>query len=357
MKSVSNFEINKIEESRIDNYDIDNPGFGRVFSDHMLQASYVDNGWQTPVIEPYGNIEITPALNVFHYGQAVFEGLKAYYVDNETINLFRPRVNYERFVNSCKRLCIPPVDEETFIGGIEQLVKLDAQWVPQKQGHTLYIRPFASAWDHQIAAAAAKDYRFFIITSPVGSYHDSPLVDLTTSEHYVRAVEGGVGEAKTAGNYAAGMYPAQKAAQDGYDQVLWLDAFEHTYIEEVGTMNIFFVIDDVLITPPLGGSILPGVTRRSVIKLAESWDIDVEERRISIDEVLEAGQDGTLQEAFGAGTAAVISPIKDIHHRGTTITVHRTGRGKLGKKVYQTLTGIQYGKVDDPFDWTHPVNV
>ncbi len=356
METISNFKVEEVSESRINEFDIENSGFGKVFSDEMLQANYENNMWQQTEIKPYGALEVTPALNVFHYGQSVFEGLKAYYVDDNTVNLFRPKDNYERFVRSCERLCIPPVDEEVFIGGIEELIKLDSSWVPKNTGNTLYIRPFACAWDHIVAAHVSEAYRFFIITSPVGAYH-ADLVNLITSEHYVRAVEGGIGEAKTAGNYAAGMYPAQKAKERGYDQVLWLDAVEHTYIEEVGTMNIFFLIDDVLITPPLRGSILPGVTRDSVIELAKSWDLEVQERPISIDEVLEAGQDGRLHEAFGAGTAAVISPVKEIHHRGTSVTVHHTKRGDLGQKVYDTLTGIQYGRLDDPFDWTHPVKV
>ncbi len=356
METVSNFKVEEVAQSQISKFDIENAGFGRVFSDHMLQANYEDGMWHPPVIKPYGKLEITPALNVFHYGQSAFEGLKAYYVDDETINLFRHRDNYQRFVRSCRRLCIPPVDEEVFVEGIEELIKLDHEWVPRQPGNTLYIRPFACAWDHIVAAHVSKNYRFFIITSPVGAYHKD-MVSLTTSEHYVRAVEGGVGEAKTAGNYAASMYPTQKAEERGYDQVLWLDAFEHTYIEEVGTMNIFFLIDDVLITPSLRGSILPGITRDSVIKLTKSWGIEVEERPVSIDEVVQAGQNGHLEEVFGAGTAATIDAVRKIHHRGTTVTVHENGRGNLAQQIYETLTGIQYGKMEDPFGWTHQVKV
>ncbi len=356
METVSNFKIDEIAESRIDQVDIENPGFGKIFSDHMLQANYEQGRWLLPEIKPYGTLEITPALNVFHYGQSVFEGLKAYYVDDETINLFRPEENYERFVRSCKRMCIPPVDEEVFIDGIKELIKLDSQWVPKQEGKTLYIRPFACAWDHVVAAHVSETYRFFVITSPVGAYH-ADLVNLTTSENHVRAVKGGVGNVKTAGNYAAGMYPAQRAKEMGYDDVLWLDAYEHHDIEEVGSMNIFFLIDGVLITPPLRGSILPGITRDSVIKLAQSWGVTVQERRITINEVLETGKDGRLDEAFGAGTAAVISPVREIHHRGTSVTVHDKKRGDFGQKVYDTLTGIQYGRLDDPFGWTHSVKV
>ncbi len=356
MEAVSNFKIQEISSSRIDEVNLDNPGFGQIFSDHMLQMEYQNGRWQHPQIEPYGTIEITPALNVLHYGQSVFEGMKAYYVDENTINLFRPIENYKRLVRSCRRMCIPPVDEELFMGGIEELIKLDSQWVPKLKGNSLYIRPFACAWDHVVAAHIAERYRFFIITSPVGAYH-ADLVNLITSEHYVRAVEGGTGEAKTAGNYAAGMYPSQKAKKQGFDQVLWLDAFEHTYIEEVGTMNIFFLIDDILVTPSLGGSILPGITRDSVIKLARSWNIKVQERRIAIDEIMEAAKTGRLQETFGAGTAAVISPVRKIHHRGSSVTVHKERRGELGQKIYDTLIGIQTGKLEDPFGWVHPVKV
>lgn len=356
MNTVSNFKIEKVTDSRIDQFDIENSGFGRVFADHMLQVDFEDGMWHVPTVKPYGPLQVTPALNVFHYAQSVFEGTKAYYVDDETINLFRPEANYHRFVNSSERLCIPPIDEETFIGGIEELIKLDYKWVPRTAGHSLYIRPFACSWDHVVAASIGSAYKFFVITSPVGAYH-AGNINLITSEHYVRAVEGGVGEAKTAGNYAAGMYPTKKAKERGYDQILWLDAFEHTYIEEVGTMNIFFVIDDVLITSPLRGSILPGITRDSVIKMAKSWGVAVEERPISIDEVMEAGQTGSLQEAFGAGTAATIDAVKKIHHRGTTISIHEEGRGVLADKIYSTLTGIQCGKIEDPFGWAHPVKV
>lgn len=356
METVSNFKIDEISTSRIKEADLENPGFGEIFSDHMVEMNYREGRWNQPEIKPYATVEITPSLNVLHYGQSVFEGMKAYYVNDNTVNLFRPTENYARFLRSCRRLCIPAIEEDIFINGIEELLKLDSQWVPQKEGNTLYIRPFACAWDSKIAAQVSEKYRFYILTSPVGAYH-ADLVNLITSEHYVRAVEGGVGETKTAGNYAAGMYPAQKAKDQGYDQVLWLDAFEHTYIEEVGTMNIFFLIDDILITPPLQGSILSGVTRDSVIQLARSWNIEVQEHRISIDEVMEAGENSRLQEVFGAGTAAVITPVREIHHRGSSITVHKKQRGELGQNIYETLIGIQTGKLEDPFGWIHPVEI
>lgn len=356
METATEFKIRRVEKSRIKKVDLDNPGFGRVFSDHMFEMEYRDGHWQQPEIKPYGPIKITPSLNVLHYGQSVFEGMKAYYVDEETINLFRPEENYERMLRSCDRLCIPKIDKETFLQGLAQLIQLDYRWVPQKEGNSLYIRPLACAFDPVISASIAKTYRFYIITCPVGSYYNRP-VKLTTSQNYVRAVKGGVGESKTAGNYAASFYPAQKAKEKGYDQVLWLDAIEHKYIEEVGTMNIFFVIDGVLITPQLGGTILPGITRDSIIQLARHWDMPLEERKISIDEVMKAGHDGTLEEVFGAGTAAVVAPVDEIHHDGESVTFDLDSRGPVGQRFYEAITGIQTGKKDDPFGWAYPINV
>lgn len=356
MDTITDISVQKAEKSRLSEVDLDNPGFGKVFTDHMLEMEYRDGEWKQPVIKPYGPIQITPALSTLHYGQSVFEGTKAYYIDGETVNLFRPEKNHERMLNSCERLCIPKIDRDTFLEGIRQLVKLDHKWVPEKDGNSLYIRPFACAWDAQVAAKVSDTYRFYIILSPVGSYYNEP-VRLITSQNYVRAVEGGFGEAKTAGNYAASFYPARKAQQMGFSQVLWLDAFEHEYVEEVGTMNIFFLIDDVLITPPLGGTILPGVTRDSVLKLARSWDMNVEERKVGMSEVMDAANSGKLQEVFGAGTAAVIAPVKEIRHQGELITIHENGRGPVGQKFYDTIYGIQRGKVEDPFNWTHQIAV
>lgn len=350
------FDITKTTQSRLEQVNFDELGFGRVFSDHMLEVEYADGGWKQPRIKPYGPIEVQPALHVFHYGQSVFEGLKAYYVDDETINLFRIEKNYERMARSCKRICMPPVERDTFIEGISTLIEIDSQWVPGNEGDVLYIRPFVSAFDSVIAASPADKYRFYVITSPVGAYY-SKSVKLTTSQKYIRAAKGGVGAAKFAGNYAGSFHPARQAQQDGFDQVLWLDAFDHKYVEEVGTMNIFFVIDGVLITPELSGTILPGVTRDSVIQLAKSWDMPVEERRIDIAEVIEAGKAGTLEEGFGAGTAAVIAPIEEIHHDGTSVIPHETDRGPVGQKLYDTIYDIQRSRTEDPFDWVRSINV
>lgn len=350
------FDITETSQSRLNNVDLDSPGFGRIFSDHMLEMEYEEGQWQTPKIKPYGDIEVSPALNVLHYGQSVFEGTKAYYVDDDTVNLFRIEKNYERMVQSCKRMCIPPVSRGVFVEGIRKLIQLDNRWVPRKEGNVLYIRPFICAFDPVISAQPAEQYRFYILTSPVGSYYDKS-VKLTTSPKYVRAVKGGVGAAKTAGNYAASFYPARKAQQDGYDQVLWLDALERSYIEEVGTMNIFFVIDGVLITPELRGTILPGITRDSVLKLARHWGLPVEERRLNIQEVMEAGQNETLDEVFGAGTAAVIAPVKEVHHDGTSVTPTHTDRGPIGNKLYDAIYDIQRSRKDDSFNWVESVEV
>ncbi len=356
MKSL---EIHTVESSRVSQTDFDNLEFGRVFSDHMFEMEYRDGEWQNPKIIPYGPISFTPALNVFHYGQAVFEGMKAYFVDEETIHLFRPRDHHNRLNFSCRRICIPETGYDQFIQALETLLRLDARWVPEKKGRSLYVRPVIFASEEYLAAKASRFYRFYIITSPVGAYYSEGFnpVSLTTSGKYVRAVRGGTGEVKTAGNYAASFLPAQKAQEEGFTQVLWLDAVEGRYVEEVGTMNIFFKIDDKLVTPKLSGSVLNGITRRSVIELANHEGIPIEERRISIDEVMEAGREDRLEEVFGSGTAAVISPVDRIHHEGEVIDIGQGTIGPIAKKMFDTITGIQYGELDDPFGWTHPVKV
>lgn len=356
MATDTKFKITRTSESRLADVDFDNLGFGRVFSDHMLEIRYTGGQWQQPEIKPYGTIEVEPALHALHYGQSVFEGAKAYHVDEDTVNLFRIEKNYERMARSCERICMPFIDRSTFLDGIRTLIKVDHQWVPRKEGNVLYIRPLISAFDSVIAANPSDSYRFYVMTSPVGAYY-SKSVKLTTSQKYIRAAKGGVGAAKFAGNYGGSFFPARQAQQQGFDQVLWLDAVDHVYVEEVGTMNIFFVIDGVLITPELSGTILPGVTRNSVIQLARRWELPVEERRVNIAEVIEAGQNGTLEEAFGAGTAAVIAPIGEIHHAGTTVMPKSTQRGAVGQKLYDAIYDIQRSRRKDPFDWVYPIDV
>tara|TARA_R110002124_G_scaffold44656_3_gene135903 strand:+ start:4040 stop:5128 length:1089 start_codon:yes stop_codon:yes gene_type:complete len=359
LMTSSKIHIQHAENSKIHKIDFDNLVFGRKFSDHMFVMEYDDGAWKKPAIKPYGPIQINPALNTLHYGQAVFEGMKAFYVDDNTINIYRPDVHFERFNNSARRMSIPETDYDTFITALEELIKLDHQFVPRQEQAALYLRPFIFASDDLLAARSSTKFSFYIIMSPVGAYYDEGFnpVSLTTSQEYVRAVAGGTGEVKTAGNYAASFLPAQEAKKDGYTQVLWLDAKEHKYVEEVGTMNIHFLIGDTLVTPALSGSILPGVTRRSVITLAKEWDYNVEERKITIDEVFEASANGSLKEVFGSGTAAVISPVGLIHHQGKTIDIGDGNIGNFAKRLYDEITGIQYGKIEDKHGWIHSVSV
>lgn len=351
--------ITRTDQSRISEVDFENLQFGRVFSDHMLVMAYRDETWQPPQIKPYGAIEFTPSMQALHYGQAIFEGMKAYYVDESTLHLFRINDHHERLNNSARRLCMPEIGRNVFIEGLEELIRLDHQWVPKKHGHALYVRPFMFASEEYLAAKVSREYHFYVITSPVAAYYSEGFnpVKLTTSQKYVRAVEGGTGEAKAAGNYAASFLPAQNAQKKGFTQVIWLDAKENRFIEEVGTMNIFFLIGDKLVTPELTGSVLPGITRRSVISVAKDWGVDVEERKISIDELISAYKSGELKEVFGSGTAAVISPVGLIRHEDETIRLDEKKIGPFAKKMFDTITGIQYGKIEDPYGWTHPVSI
>ncbi|MDR9416457.1 MAG: branched-chain amino acid aminotransferase [Gracilimonas sp.] len=357
--SKTNMTIETVEQSRINEVDFDNLLFGRKFSDHMFEMQNVDGKWGEPLIKPYGAFEVTPAMNVFHYGQAVFEGMKAYYADENTVHIFRPKTHHERFNNSCRRMCIPETDYEQFIEALENLIRLDHEWIPKESGKALYIRPFIFASDDLLAARSSDKFTYQIITSPVGAYYEEGFnpVSLTTMDEFVRAVKGGTGEAKAAGNYAGSFLPAKKAKADGYTQVLWLDAKEHKYVEEVGTMNIHFLIDDTLVTPSLTGSILPGVTRRSVITLAKEWGLNVEERRITIDEVFDAHESGDLKEVFGSGTAAVVSPVGLIDHKGQRIELDKEKPGEFAQKCFDAITDIQYGRAEDKFGWVHKVSI
>ncbi|MEX0721152.1 MAG: branched-chain amino acid aminotransferase [Balneolaceae bacterium] len=357
--SSTNIKVETVTRSRIDEVDFDNLVFGRKFSDHMFNREYVNNEWQEPTIKPYGPLQITPAMNVLHYGQAVFEGMKAFYVDENTVNIFRPADHHERFNNSCRRICVPETHYPTFMEALETLIRLDHKWIPKESGTALYIRPFIYASDDLLAARSSDKFTYHIITSPVGAYYPEGFnpVSLTTSEKYVRAVVGGVGNVKTAGNYAASFLPAKKAREQGYTQVLWLDAKEQKYIEEVGTMNIHFLIGDTLITPALNGSILPGITRRSIITLAKEWGLNVEERKISLQEVFDAYDDGSLKEIFGSGTAAVVSPVGLIEHNGKIIELDRDKPGEFAKKCFDEITDIQYGKTEDRHGWVHQIKI
>lgn len=334
-------------------------GFGTIFTDHMFNMDYnPEQRWHNPRIEPYTSIEMDPSTMVLHYGQAIFEGLKAYRTDSGDIQLFRPKENFKRFNSSARALCIPEIDEALSLKALKQLLVLEKDWVPGAPGTSLYIRPTIIATDPFLGVRASHTYRYFIIFSPVGAYYAegfNPVKIWVTKEH-VRAVRGGLGEAKTPGNYAASLLAAEKAHKEGYTQVLWLDGIEQKYIEEVGAMNIFFVINDELITPMLSGSILHGITRDSVIALAKMWNVKVTERAISIDEVMDAHSSGGLQEIFGSGTAAVISPVGELKYDDKVITIGDGRVGPLAHKLFAAIIDIQYGKAKDPRGWIEPVS-
>jgi branched-chain amino acid aminotransferase len=333
-------------------------GFGTVFTDYMFNMDYSpEAGWHNPRIEPYGPIAMEPSTMVLHYGQAIFEGLKAYRTASGDIQLFRPRDNLRRLNKSGHRLCMPELDEAFMLDALITLLKIEKSWVPATTGTSLYIRPTIIATDPYIGLRSSNTYRFFIILSPVGAYYPEGFnpVKIWVTTDYVRAVRGGVGQAKTAGNYAASLYATDLAHQDGYTQVMWLDGVELKYIEEVGSMNIFFVIGDELITPELNRSILSGVTRDSVIRLAKSWGVKVTERKIGIDEIYTAHDQGELREVFGSGTAAVISPVGNIKYNDKEITIGDGSVGPLSAKLFKELMDIQYGKAEDPFNWIVPI--
>ncbi len=329
-------------------------GFGNHFTDHMFLMKWDKaNGWHDAEICPYHNFSLDPAAMVFHYGQAIFEGLKAYKGDNGQIFMFRAEDNLERMNSSALRMCMPRLPVDKAFKALKALVYLDRDWIPTNNGATLYIRPTMVAVEPALGVRPSNQYYFFIIMSPVGAYYAEGFspTKIWVTDKYVRAVKGGVGHVKTAGNYAASIMAAEEAHKAGYTQVLWLDACERKYIEEVGTSNIFFKIGNDLITPPLGGSILGGITRDSVIQLARSWGINVQERQITIDEVIAASNDGTLQEAFGTGTAAVISPVGELCYQDKKYIIAGGKTGKLSQRLFDELQAIQNGKQEDPFKW------
>jgi branched-chain amino acid aminotransferase len=330
-------------------------GFGKYFTDYMFVMDYEEEkGWHHPRLTPYAPIMLDPSSSVFHYGQAVFEGLKAYRTEDGRVLLFRPEQNIKRLNRSCQRMSMPPVDEELVLEALTQLVELEKEWVPREKGTSLYIRPFVIATEPSLGVKASKNYTFMIVLSPVGSYYGDQLqpINIYVEDEFVRAVNGGVGNAKTSGNYAASLQAQQKANELGYDQVLWLDAIEKKYAEEVGSMNIFFVINGEVVTPALSGSILSGITRASAIELIRSWGIPVREEKISIDDIYAASARGELTEVFGTGTAAVVTPVGELNIHGRTVIVNDRQIGEISKKLYQTITDIQLGKVKDPFHWT-----
>ncbi len=330
-------------------------GFGNYFTDHMFMMDYsTEDGWHNARIIPYGPISLDPAAMVLHYAQEVFEGMKAYRTDDNRMLLFRPEENFARLNRSNDRICIPRLDEAFCLECLKKLVDIERDWVPSLEGTSLYIRPFIIATDPHVGVAPSNHYYFIIILSPVGAYYPEGLnpVKIYVETKYARTVRGGTGEAKTGGNYAASLIAQQEAHEQDYSQVLWLDGVEKKYIEEVGTMNVFFHIGDTVVTPALVGSILPGITRKSAIEMLRSWGLTVEERRLSVDEVIAAADNGELHEMFGTGTAAVISPVGHLKIGDKILNINNGKIGPLSQRLYDNLTGIQWGRLPDAFGWT-----
>jgi len=328
--------------------------FGRMFTDRMFVMEYdAGKGWHSPRIAPYAPFTLDPAALVFHYAQEIFEGLKAFRRPDGRVALFRPEENIRRFNRSARRMCMPEVDEEFLLHALKELIRLEADWVPRSEGTSLYIRPTMIATEPVLGVKPSDKYLCYIILSPVGAYYKGGIspVKIWISDHYVRVAPGGTGEVKTGGNYAASLYASTEASRLGFDQVLWLDAVHRKYVEEVGSMNICFHYDGKIITSPLHGTILDGITRRSILTLVREKGLEIEERALSVDEILDGAESGHLKEAFGTGTAVVVSPVGQFTYRDRTVKVGNGQAGKLTMDLYNTLTGIQYGRLPDPHGW------
>jgi len=350
MIAAADFNITKIERSKLNDINLENIPFGKYMTDYMLEVDYENGKWQTPEIKPYQPLLMAPSLAAIHYGQSIFEGVKAYKNPEGEPYIFRPLDNFKRFNKSAERMQMPTIPEEIFIDGMKQLIKLDINWIPAKDEHSLYIRPFMFSTDETIGVKPSENYKFMIILSPTGPYYATPM-RIYVEEHFVRAVPGGIGFAKAAGNYGGSMYPTAQAKLKGYDQVLWTDAFEHKYVQECGTMNVVFIIGNTAITPDLStGTILDGVTRDSVIVLLKEMGLAVEERPLNIDEVIEAHKAGTLKEVFGTGTAATISLIKELRYKDYVMDFE-VEKWEVAPKVKKMLNDIRYGKTADINGW------
>ncbi len=346
------FKITKIEKSGISNLDFNNIPFGKVFTDHMFVADFINGEWTNLEIKPVAPIPTHPGNMAWHYGQAIFEGMKATIDNSGNALLFRPEMHAERINKSAVRMSMPEIPHDLFLQAVHNLVDMEKSWIPPQAGSALYIRPFMYATDETIGVRSSETYKFIIFTMPVGPYYTNP-VKLLAQDKYIRAVVGGVGEAKTAGNYAASLLPATMARKEGYDQVMWLDGVHKKYVQEIGTMNIFFVINDEIITPNLDGAILAGITRDSMLTLFRDQGYKVTERPISIDELIEAGKNGTLTEAFGSGTAAVIAPASHIKHNDDVVILDTDNR-KYSKWAFDTINGIRNRTKEDKFNWIVP---
>ncbi|MGE0587494.1 MAG: branched-chain amino acid aminotransferase [Cyclobacteriaceae bacterium] len=354
MVDLDKISIQKIAKTRISEVDFKNIPFGKVYSDHMFMADYKEGQWQNFRIVPYGYMPMSPATPALHYGQSIFEGLKAYKNESGEALVFRPLANWKRMNVSAERMCMPTIPEELFLDGMNTLIDLDRQWIPSTDGSSLYIRPFMFSADEYIGIKPSDNFTFMIITCPVGAYYSTP-VKVRIEQHYTRAAEGGTGFAKAGGNYGGALYPAKLAQQDGYHQLIWTDGKEHKYVEESGTMNVMFVIDDTLVTPALGDSILRGITRDSVLSLARHWGMKVEERKVSVDELVDGLKSGRVKEAFGAGTAATIAHIELIGHNGEDYYLPPIEKREFSNKVFRELDLMKRGLSPDPFDWVYKV--
>ena len=350
MTAAVDINVSKVERSKLNDLNLENIPFGKYFTDHMLEADYENGEWKNVEIKPYQPLVLEPSLSSLHYGQSIFEGIKAYKDENNNAYIFRPHDNFIRFNISAERMCMPAVPEEIFMEGMKLLVDLDKDWIPNKKEHSLYIRPFMFSTDNQLGVKPSETYKFMIILSPTGPYFAEPM-KIFVEEKYTRAAPGGVGFAKNAGNYAGSMIAAKEAKKLGYDQVLWTDAFEHKWLQEVGMMNVVFVINGVAVTPSLEeGTILKGVTRDSVITILKDMGITVEERKINIDELIAAYKNNSLQEVFGTGTAATIALIKELRYKDFVMQFDVT-KSKVANAIKQTLNGIRSCSIVDKFGW------
>ncbi len=354
-KETVSVKITRTETSRIGQVDWDNLPFGRIFADHMLVMDYVNGHWQQPEIVPFGSLSLHPSTSAIHYGQSVFEGMKAYRSIDGEVKIFRPDMNARRFAQSCVRMCMPEIEEEVFVELVRSIVEIDSNWIPHNEGHSLYIRPFMFATDEFVGIRPSETYKFVIFNCPVGQYYTEPI-RVKVEDFYTRASVGGVGRAKTAGNYGASLLPSKIGQLNGFHQLIWTDAKEHKFIEESGTMNILFIIDGVIITPSEDtDTILRGITKRSVLEIAESWGIPVEERKVSVEEIIDAYRNGKLQDAFGAGTAATIAQIQQIGYRDQLLDLPPLESREISSKIKLYLDDLKAGRVKDDFDWCYKV--
>jgi branched-chain amino acid aminotransferase len=350
MLAAMDILVNRVEQSKLHGFSFENLPFGKYFTDHMLEADYENGEWKNVEIKAYQPLLLSPSLAALHYGQAIFEGIKAYRDKEGNAYIFRPYDNFKRFNISAERMAMPQIPEEIFVEGLKQLVALDKNWIPAKEDHSLYIRPFMFSSDEVIGVRPSENYKFLTILSPTGPYYSAPM-RIYVEENYVRAVAGGIGYAKAAGNYGGAMYATAQARKKGYDQVLWTDALEHKYVQEIGTMNVIFIMGNKAVTPDLGsGTILSGVTRDSVLTLLKEAGFTIEERPLSIDEIIDAYKSGTLKEVFGTGTAATISMIKELRYQDFVMTFD-TEKWKTAPMIKEWLTDIREGKREDRYGW------